>query len=53
MSNIEVIKPEGEQSQPRTWQEDIESHNADYSRPEDKRLSSGARLVERAGHQTN
>ena len=53
MSNIEVIKPEGEQSQPHTWQEDIESHNADYSRPEDKRLSSEARLVERAGHQTN
>lgn len=41
MSNLEVIKPEGEQPQPRTWKEDMEAHNADYSRPTDKRFING------------
>lgn len=53
MNNLEVTKPIGEQPQPRTWLEDIESHNADYSRPEDKRLSSESRLIECTEHQPN
>ncbi|MFN1150082.1 hypothetical protein [Serratia liquefaciens] len=51
MSNLEAIKPEGEQQQPRSWQEDIVVHNADYSRPDDKRLSHEGRAEECADYQ--